>query len=101
MLNNKRLMFMTLTFLLVASIVAYAATPVNQVSALSGKVSAANMVSKGQSVKEGQVLVMIESITGTTPAARANTDGTVTAVMVKPGDMIKPGQVVAQITPAR
>ena len=101
MLNKKRLALLTVVALLVASVVAYAAAPVNQVSALNGKVSAKNIVSKGQTVKEGQVLIMIESITGTAPAARANTDGTVTAVMVKPGDMVKSGQVVAQITPAK
>ena len=101
MLKKKRLILLFIAALLIVSAVAYAAAPVNQVSSLSGKVSAQNIVSKGQTVKEGQVLIMIESITGTAPAARANTDGVVTALMVKPGDMVKSGQVVAQITPAK
>jgi len=41
----------------------------------------------------------VNSIAGLVPAARANINGKVSAVLVKAGDKIQNGQVVAEITP--
>lgn len=76
------------------------ASTVDQNGVLSGKVSASGLVTAGEFVKEGQVLVNIETITGLTPAARANVDGKVVEVYVKPGDTVKAGQVLVRIEKA-
>lgn len=100
MLRKKRIIMLTIFVLAVFAVSVYAAD-ISITSTLNGKVSSSNLVKAGQSVKEGQVLVMIDSIAGTVPAARATTDGTVLEVLVKPGDTIKSGQVIAKIRSAK
>lgn len=68
---------------------------VAQNSVISGTVT--HTVSVGTVVKSGDSLVEISTLTGTTSAARATVDGTVTQVLVKQGDTINPGEVVAYI----
>ena len=77
-----------------------AANLVDQLGVLSGRVVGGQLVSVGSFVKEGSILVTVESITGATPAVRANRDGIVRQVLVKPGDMVKAGQVLARIEPS-
>ncbi len=101
MLRSKRIMILTLAVALSFAAWAYAASIVVQTSTLNGTVSANNLVKTGAVVKEGQVLVYINSVAGPAPAARANTDGTVLEVLVAPGDKIVSGQAVAKIQSAR
>lgn len=70
---------------------------VEQRATLSGVVLADGLVQNGAKVAQGQVLVKIKSIAGAAPAARANIAGTVTAVLVQPGQNIKAGQVVVKL----
>ncbi|WP_182187762.1 biotin/lipoyl-containing protein [Pectinatus frisingensis] len=67
----------------------------NEVSALSGTVSWT--AQPGATVQEGNDLVRIETMTGSTAACRASADGVVKEVLVSPGQMIKSGQIVARI----
>ena len=51
----------------------------------------------GTKVKEGDVLVMVDSLVGPVPAARATADGTVKEVNVTKGQKIVQNQQVAVI----
>jgi biotin carboxyl carrier protein len=75
----------------------FAGLPIEQISTLSGKVSSVGLVHVGQSVREGTPLVNVEGMVGVTPTARANVDGIVVEVNVKPGDLILTNQVVVRI----
>jgi biotin carboxyl carrier protein len=98
---HKKTITLGVSFLLAAMIwVASAANLVDQVGALSGKVSTHNLVTVGTMVKEGMVLVTVDTITGPAPAVRANRDGVVREVLVKPGDGVRTGDVLARIEPA-
>ena len=57
---------------------AYASGPVVQTSMLSG--TTVSIVAPGTKVIEGDVLVMVDSLVGPVPAARATADGTVKEV---------------------
>lgn len=74
---------------------------VEEKSALAGTVSPEHLAVVGQTVKEGDILVYVETITGSAVAARATVDGTVKSVLVVPGARIKPGDVVVTVDPAR
>lgn len=74
---------------------------VEEKSALAGTVSEANLVTVGQTVKEGDILVCVNTVTGSAVAARATADGTVASVLVTPGMKIKPGDVVVKLSPVR
>ncbi|HIU63765.1 MAG TPA: biotin attachment protein [Candidatus Avacidaminococcus intestinavium] len=79
---------------------AYAGSAVvAQTSTLNGVVVAESLTKVGATVKEGQVLVMVQTFAGNAPAARAGLDGTVTEVLVAPGNNVTAGQVVAKIQP--
>jgi biotin carboxyl carrier protein len=77
------------------SSMAMAAGDVPQKSVLSG--SAVSVVAPGTHVKQGDVLVTVESLVGPVPAARATSDGVVKQVMVAKGSKVEPEQVVAII----
>ncbi len=68
---------------------------VEQKAVISGTV--VQTVAVGTVVKSGDSLIEISTLTGTTSAARATVDGTVGQVLVRQGDEVKPGQVVAYI----
>ncbi len=68
---------------------------VEQKAVISGTV--VQTVATGTAVKSGDSLIEISTLTGTTSAARATVDGTVGQVLVRQGDEVKPGQVVAYI----
>ena len=76
-----------------------ASNAVDQKAVLAGRVLPMGLVAGGTVVREGSPLVFVDSITGAVPAARATTDGTVREVLVKPGDMVKTGDVVVRIDP--
>jgi len=85
----------------ILSVNAAQAGDVEQKAVMAGTVAAQGLVASGATVREGDVLVCVESITGVTPTARATVDGVVTAVLVKPGDRVKTGDVVAKIEATR
>ena len=71
------------------------AANVNQESVLTGQV--VSVVPVGTVVKEGDVLVTVQSLTGPMPAARSTVNGVVTNVTVKNGDQVNRAQVVAVV----
>ena len=98
---HKKSILLSVVCILALSVwVASAVNLIDQQSVLAGRVAPQNLVSVGAPVKEGTILVRVESITGAAVAARATRDGFVHEVLVKPGDLIKVGQVVARIEPA-
>ena len=100
MLIHKKTITILIALLLAATIWVGAATNlVDQHGVLSGRVVSQNLVAVGVFVKEGTVLASVESITGAAPVARATRDGVVREVLVKPGDIVRAGQVIARIEP--
>lgn len=71
------------------------AADVQHETVLSGVVE--STVVPGTAVKEGDSLVMVETLAGPVPAVRATVDGTVKTVSVNAGESISQGQVVAVI----
>lgn len=101
MLIHKKTIIILVAFVLAATIWVGAATNlVDQNGVLAGRIVAQNLVVTGTFVKEGTVLAQVESITGASPAARATRDGVVREVLVKPGDVVRAGQLIARIEPA-
>lgn len=70
---------------------------VDQRGVLSGTVSGQGLVAPGTLVKEGGVLVFVDTIAGPQPAARATLDGRVKEVLVRPGDAVKAGDVLVRL----
>lgn len=100
MFRSKKILWLTLAIMMITiAWTAAAGAAVDQKGVLSGKVLATCLVTPGTAVHEGDVLVCVDTITGPAPAVRANVDGTVIEVLVKPGDMIKTGDVLARIEP--
>ena len=100
MFIHKKTIVILVSLIVAATIWVGAATNlVDQHGVLSGRVVSQNLVAVGVFVKEGTVLANVESITGTAPAARATRDGVVREVLVKPGDIVRAGQVIARIEP--
>jgi biotin carboxyl carrier protein len=101
MMIHKKSILLGVVLLLAATIwVASAENLIDQKGVLGGRVVTQNLTSAGAMVKEGNVLVCVESITGPAVAARATRDGVVREVLVKPGDMVIVGQVLVRIEPA-
>jgi biotin carboxyl carrier protein len=84
-----------MTFL--ASSLVSAADVIDQKSVLSGKVHAA--IGPGSVVREGDVLVVVNTILGPSPAVRATMDGIVRELLVKPGADVRQGEVAVRIEP--
>ena len=72
---------------------------VEQKAVLSGIVT--TVITEGSTVKVGDSLVEISTLTGTSAAARATVNGVVSQVLVNTGDEIKPNQVVVYIEQAQ
>lgn len=96
-LHKKSITLLVVVMLTALVWVAAAGKLVDQKGVLTGRVAAQELVTVGTPVKEGRVLVRVESITGMAPAARANMDGTVREVLVRPGDMVRAGDVLVRI----
>ena len=93
-----------ITILLVIGVVAWslaAGQTVDQRSVLSGSVSPNGLVVAGTMAREGDILVYVETITGPAAAVRANVDGVVREVVVRPGDKVKTGDIVVRIEPGK
>ena len=97
MLHKKTIIIaITAIFLIAGSLLVMASAAVDQVGVLSGPVT--DVVASGTTVREGDTLVRVNTLTGPVPAARATTSGVVAEVLVKTGDSIKIGDIVARIT---
>ena len=93
-----------LTVLLVIGVVAWslaAGQTVDQRGVLSGSVMSKGLVATGAVAREGDILVYVETITGPAAAVRANVDGVVREVLVRPGDTVKTGDVLVKIEPLK
>ena len=99
LIHKKTIILAVVCFLAAAIWVGSASNLVDQNGVLAGRIIAANLVTVGTPVKEGAVLASVESIAGAVPAARATRDGIVREVLVKPGDRVKAGQLIARIEP--
>jgi biotin carboxyl carrier protein len=68
---------------------------------ISGEVLPLQLAKVGQPVKQGDPLVFLRGTTSgaSVPAAVASVDGRVVQVMVRPGDRVNIGDVVAVIQP--
>ncbi|MHC1759716.1 MAG: lipoyl domain-containing protein [Negativicutes bacterium] len=98
---HKKSILLGVAVLLAATIwVVSAENLIDQNGVLGGRILSQNLVTAGTPVKEGTVLASVESITGAAVAARATRDGVVREVLVKPGDIVRVGQVIARIEPA-
>ena len=83
--------------LLLAVGTVFAAGLVDHKAVLSGRVSGQDLASAGQDVREGDVLVRVETVAGAQPAVRAAVNGVVRDVLVRPGDTIQAGKVVVRV----
>lgn len=84
-----------IVLLIVGSLLVTANPAVDQRSVLAGRVI--SLLAPGTAVREGDILVKVETMTGSMSAARATTNGVVSEVLVKSGDSIGVGQTVARI----
>lgn len=91
---NKGILIATLIGALILGVKSYAADA-NQKSVLDGVVT--SVVAENTAVKEGDVLVTVDSIVGAVPAVRADTDGVVRKVLVAKGQKIKAQDIVIVI----
>lgn len=88
--------FVLVLTLCVSSLVSAAAL-IDQKSVLSGTVHAA--VGPGSVVREGDVLVVVNTLLGPSPAVRATADGIVRELLVKPGAAVSQGEVAVRLEP--
>lgn len=96
MFRKKALIAVVVGLLLItSSLMVMANAAVDQRGVLSGQV--VNQVTLGTAVREGDILVQVNTLTGPVTAARATTDGVVVEVLVKAGDFIKIDDIVARI----
>lgn len=72
-----------------------AAADVSYVTVLSGNV--VSVVAVGTPVKEGDVLLTVNSLAGPMPAARADREGVVDSVLVQPGVQVQEGETVVVV----
>lgn len=71
----------------------------DQRAVVSGVVVAEGLVQEGAKVRQGDILVKVKSLAGgSIAAARATTAGSVSQVLVKPGDKITAQQVVVKVS---
>ena len=87
---------LALVLLLMAGTV-FAAGLVDHKAVLSGRVSGQDLANAGPDVREGDVLVRVETVAGAQPAVRAAVNGVVREVLVRPGDTIQAGKVVVRV----
>jgi len=104
MFRTKYTGILVLIILICAATVAWATasgSAVDQKGVLAGRVLADGLTVSGAAVHEGDTLVQVDTIAGPVSAVRANIDGQVKEVLVKPGDVVKIGDVLVRIEPAR
>lgn len=103
MVHKKSIMVITVLLVIVGAVawVLAAGQTVDQRGVLAGTVVANGLVAPGALAREGDILVYVNTLTGPAVAVRANTDGTVREVLVKPGDKVKSGDVLVRIEPLK
>lgn len=96
--NRKVLLLLAVAMTIFAvSLVSAANVLVDQKSILSGKVHAA--IGPGSIVREGDVLVVVNTLLGPSPAVRATVDGVVRELLVKPGADVRQGEIALRLEP--
>lgn len=92
-MRNAMKIGLVLAALAVAGVYSVSAEDVSQQAVLNGTV--VSVIEAGTPVKEGDVLVSVDSLVGGVPAARADRDGVVKEVRVQKGQTIAKQDVVA------
>ena len=92
-MRNAMKIGLALAALVVAGVYSVSAEDVSQQAVLNGTV--VSVIEAGTPVKEGDVLVSVDSLVGGVPAARADRDGVVKEVRVQKGQTIAKQDVVA------
>ena len=96
--KHKVVLLLTVAVTIFAiSLVSAANMLVDQKSILSGKVHAA--IGPGSVVREGDVLVVVNTILGPSPAVRATMDGVVRELLVTPGAEVRQGEIALRLEP--
>jgi biotin carboxyl carrier protein len=99
-MHRRNIVYLAVALVMLAVTWAFAAGHIiEEKSILTGVVTSENLVVVGKTVKEGDVLMSVETIAGPAAAVRATADGTVVEVLAKPGARIKTGDVVIKIEP--
>lgn len=94
-MNTWKKAGLTAAALAAAVVMPAEAAEVSQSAVLSGTVT--SVVAVNTPVKEGEVLATVDSLVGPVPAARADSDGVVTKVLVVKGQKITKQDAVAVI----
>ncbi|HAQ45426.1 MAG: hypothetical protein Q4F94_00995 [Dialister sp.] len=92
-MRNAMKIGLVLAALAAAGVYSVSAEDVSQQAVLNGTV--VSVIEAGTPVKEGDVLVSVDSLVGGVPAARADRDGVVKEVRVQKGQTIAKQDVVA------
>ncbi|GAA6388498.1 hypothetical protein [Dialister sp. i34-0019-2H8] len=92
-MRNAMKIGLALAALVAAGVYSVSAEDVSQQAVLNGTV--VSVIEAGTPVKEGDVLVSVDSLVGGVPAARADRDGVVKEVRVQKGQTIAKQDVVA------
>ena len=98
-MKQFKFVLLLMLILLAMSAQIFAGEIVEQKSVLTGKVLADELVVVGQPITQGTVIVNVDTIAGKAAASRCNllNGGKVVEVLVKVGDIIRVGQIVARI----
>lgn len=91
-MRNAMKLGLVLAALVTAGVYSASAADVSQQAVLNGTV--VSVIEAGTPVKEGDVLVSVDSLVGGVPAARADRDGVVKEVRVQKGQTIAKQDVV-------
>ena len=91
-MRNAMKLGLVLAALVTAGVYSVSAADVSQQAVLNGTV--VSVIEAGTPVKEGDVLVSVDSLVGGVPAARADRDGVVKEVRVQKGQTIAKQDVV-------
>lgn len=94
-MRRTAVIFLAVIFLLAGAGAVWASSLTAVTSSLSGQVTWT--AEAGRQVEEGDEIVRISTLVGEAAAARATVSGTVHEVLVKKGDMLSAGQIVAHI----
>ncbi len=101
-MSRRKIIMMMAGLVFILAIGAWAAASgmlVDQKSVLTGQVHA--VVGPGSTVREGDVLVVVNTMVGQAPAVRATVDGVVREILIKPGATVRQGEVAVRIEPVR
>ena len=98
MLHKKAIAILVLLLIAAIGVWSVAANSLHdQKAVLAGTVLADGLTTVGTTVREGDSLLQVQTIAGSAPAVRATADGIVREVLVRPGDVVKTGEVVIRL----